>query len=146
MTGCKTPQPVVQHHTVTVTEVLRDTSVVIQPDTASIKARFECDSLNQVIMKELSIEKGRKVTPVVTYRDKFLQVTMPVDSEAVYFSWKERYTTESDSMVVTKIVTVNDKPPWYQKALSWVGAISLVVLLLMFKFKPLWFLKNSKKL
>ncbi len=144
LTGCKTPQPVVQH-TVTVKETLRDTTVIVEPDTASVKALLECDSLNQVVMKELDVVKGRKIAPQVKFRDRVLEITMPVDSEAVYFSWKERHKIESEKVTVTKVVKEKYKPPWYKKALSWIGGVCLVVLLISFKFKSLWFLKFLKK-
>ncbi len=147
LTGCKTTQPVIERTvTVTETETLRDTTIVTEPDTASLKALFECDSLNQVVMTELEIEKGRKTTPQVKFRDRWLEVTVPVDSESVYFSWKENHKLETEQVTVTKIVTEKYKPPWYRKILSWFGLIALVVLLLILKFKSTWFLKILKML
>jgi len=147
VTGCKIQQPVIEHTiTVTETETIRDTTLMTEPDTASLKALFECDSLNQVVMTELLIEKGRKLTPKVLFRDRTLEITMPVDSEAVYFSWKEKYRHDVETVTITKIVKEKYKPPWYIKILSWTGAIVLVVLLLIIKFKPLWFLKILKML
>jgi len=82
LTGCKQLQPVVTQTTtneriVKVTETLRDTTVIIQPDTASVRAFLECDSLNQVVMRELEIVKGRKVTPIVKYVDGVLKINNP---------------------------------------------------------------------
>jgi len=120
-TGCKQLQPVVttdttKTKTITVTETIRDTTLIVQPDSASIKAFLGCDSLNQVFLRELAIEKGRKIDPVVKWLPGgVLEVTAKVDSEAVYFAWKERYVHEVDSTKVSKVTVVKEKPPWWQR-------------------------------
>ena len=119
-TGCKQLQPVVttdtiKTKTITVTETIRDTILKTLPDSAAIKAYFGCDSLNQVFLRELAIEKGRKVDPVVKWLPGgVLEVVAKVDSEAVYFSWKERHVLEVDSTKVSKVTVVKEKPPWWQ--------------------------------
>jgi len=144
-TGCKQLQPVVSETTtneriVTVTETLRDTTVVVKADTASIRAFLECDSLNNVVMRELQIEKGRKVNPEVKFKQGVLEVIMPVDSEAVYISWKERHEQVTDSTKVSKVTVVKEKPPWYSKILNNIivafVAIVLFVVVLKFIIKP----------
>jgi len=138
-TGCKQLQPVVSEttsSTTTITDVPRDTVLITYPDSASIKAMFGCDSLNQVFLRELAIEKGRKIDPVVKWLPGgVLEVTAKVDSEAVYFSWKERHITVTDSTKVSKVTVVKEKPPgspWYQKILT--GAIIAVVVFLILTF------------
>lgn len=100
ITGCRSVEPVIHTTTRTVTETLRDTTVIVAPDSATVQALFECDSLNQVVMTELSVEKGRKVNPQVTWRDKILKVAVPVDSQAVYLRLRERYESVVDTIVV----------------------------------------------
>jgi len=121
-TGCKQLQPVVSTDsikTVTVTEIVHDTTLFIQPDSAAIKALLGCDSLNQVFLREILIEKGRKIDPIIKWLPGgVLEVTAKVDSEAVYLSWKERHVLEVDSTKASKIVTVNEKPPWWQRIKS----------------------------
>lgn len=124
LTGCKQLQPVVSTNTtnsetITITDVPRDTVLITSPDSASIKALFGCDSLNQVFLRQLAIEKGRKVDPIVRWLPGgVLEVTAKVDSEAVYFSWKERHVLKVDSTKVSKVVTVKEKPPWWQRLKS----------------------------
>ena len=43
----------------------RDVPVVTPADSASILAMLECDSLNRVIMRQLEIERGRRITPTI---------------------------------------------------------------------------------
>lgn len=120
-TGCKQLQPVVttdttKTKTITVTETIRDTILKTLPDSAAIKAWFGCDSLNQVYVKQLAIEQGKKVkTEIQWLPGGLVYVTAKVDSEAVYFSWKERHVLEVDSTKVSKVTVVKEKPPWWQR-------------------------------
>ena len=99
--GCKLLRPGAgRQTTVTIREMVRDTAVVIAADTASVMALFECDSLNQVVMRALEIERGRKITPLVEFRDKILRVTLPVDSEAVYFTLRSRFEQRTDTIYI----------------------------------------------
>lgn len=146
LTGCKQLQPVVTQTTtndriVTVTETLRDTTVIVKADTASVYMFLKCDSLNQVVMRELEIVKGRKVTPIVKYVDGVLKITMPVDSEAVYISWKERHELVTDSIKVSKVTTVKEKPPWYSRILNNFIAALVGIVLFMVVLKSI----NPKK-
>lgn len=127
-------QPVIEK-TITVEEIIRDTTVLIKPDTATVKALFECDSLNQVVLKELDVVKGRKVAPEVKFKDRWFEVTLPVDSESVYLSWREKHKTETVTVTITKIEKVKIKPPWYIKVLSWIGTTSLGALLIFLLLK-----------
>lgn len=133
LTGCATVQPVVERtDTITVTEVLRDTSIVVEPDSAVIRAWFECDSLNQVVMFALEAERGRKTMPVVRWKDKILTVTAAVDSEQVYVSWKERHEKIVSQQVVFQAVEAKDKPPWWlatKWVIRWVNIAGFLFLL-----------------
>lgn len=137
LTGCKQLQPVVDQTTTTsrsveVSEIQRDSVVTIAPDSASIRALFECDSLNQVVMRELEVVKGRKVKPEVKYiQGGVLEIKMPVDSEAIYLSWKEKYELVTDSIKISTISTIKEKPPWYARSLTGFAfaIVSVIVLL-----------------
>jgi len=43
----------------------REVPVVIPGDSASIRALLECDSLNRVVMRELEIERGKRIVPTL---------------------------------------------------------------------------------
>lgn len=47
-------------------EIIHDTTVIIQPDSAQVVALLECDSANRVILRELSILQGLHIKPIVT--------------------------------------------------------------------------------
>lgn len=50
-------------------EIIRDTTVLIKPDSAQVRALLECDSLNRVIVRELQTAQGARITPTVTHTD-----------------------------------------------------------------------------
>lgn len=43
----------------------REVPVYTPPDSASILALLECDSLNRVVMRELEIERGKRIVPTL---------------------------------------------------------------------------------
>jgi hypothetical protein len=128
-TGCKQLQPVVttdSTKTRTITETVHDSIVFVKPDSAAIKAFFECDSLNQVVLRQLAVEKGRIIEPEVKWLPGgILEVTAKVDSQAVYLYWKERYIHDVDSTKVSKVVVVKEKPPWSSAK----GKLKIILLL-----------------
>lgn len=67
--ACTTQKPLVQMiETIrTEREIIRDTTVLIQPDSAQVRALLECDSLNRVIIRELHTSQGTRITPTVTH-------------------------------------------------------------------------------
>ncbi len=127
--GCKTMHPAFENtHVQTVIETVKDSVIIIEADTATVQALFECDSLNNVVMRELEIAKARRVSPEVRFRDKIVTVTLPVDSQAIWVSMKNRFEQKTDTLIRTKIVTVEvpAKPPWYIKLLTIIGIVALI--------------------
>ena len=63
--SCASRKPTVQtSQTIrTEREIIRDTNIVVLPDSATINALFECDSLNRVVMTENERIKGERITP-----------------------------------------------------------------------------------
>lgn len=64
--GCKTPQPTVQQVPIQYKEriVERQVPVVVPADSSALFALFACDSMNQVILKELDEQKGKAQSSV----------------------------------------------------------------------------------
>jgi len=134
-TGCRLLHPAAGRQTTfTVGTVVRDTTVIVQSDSAAIEALFECDSLNQVVMRRLSVESGRKLHPEVVFRDQVLTVSMPVDSEAVYFELRDRYTYRIDTVYIERPVKKEvSKTSFFSFRLRWwmklVMAFSIIILI-----------------
>lgn len=115
LTGCAHVRPVFQQtDTVTVWEIDRDTLLIVMPDSALFNAWFECDSMNRVIMTGMESINGRKVEQVIRWRNNYLTVTANVDSEGVYFAWKEKHITETKATMQTIVEKVKE-PPWWKR-------------------------------
>lgn len=142
LAGCKTAYlPVVSTDTVTiVNEVVRDSIVSIPADSSFIRAWFECDSLNQVIMTELETKSGKKVQQQTTFENGQLLVAATVDSLAIYLSWKERHDTAKVTQVIYQPVPyevpVKTVPRWV-RILAMVGALGIAgsIVKIFLKFK-----------
>lgn len=66
LAGCKTQVITRTIETVrTEREVIRDTVITTEEDSATIRARFECDSTNKVVMRELETLQGERLKPSV---------------------------------------------------------------------------------
>lgn len=68
--GCKAQQPLVNTiETVrTEKEIMRDTVISTNPDSATVKALLECDSTNKVILRRIEILQGERIKPSVDIR------------------------------------------------------------------------------
>jgi phosphotransferase system HPr-like phosphotransfer protein len=65
--GCKTCEPIVQ--TVEKERIVEvrthDTTIVTEADSASVIALLECDSAYNVVLRELTIEQGKRIVQSV---------------------------------------------------------------------------------
>ena len=92
--GCKTQKQVVEVPIQYKEKVVeRLVPYAVAGDSSTLKAWFECDSLNQVIMKQFSEQKGKLESALdfskgqLTYKTVFIHDTIWVKSDTVY---KER--------------------------------------------------------
>lgn len=92
MVGCKSQyMPGVDTETdITVRD--REVPVVIPSDSASIRALLECDSLNRVVMRELEIEKGKRIVPTLK------PVYIPAATQGVSNQLLLEFDCKEDSM------------------------------------------------
>lgn len=111
-------------------EVVRDTTIVVPPDSAWFHALLECDSAGNVLMRELESYKGRNASigavnlkPEPTGKAYILDVGFMIDSLRIELELRDKIidTYKQKSEVTTKYI---DKPyPWYIKT-----AIGLAIL------------------
>ena len=138
LTGCRATKPLQEKEYITKTDsvviqsVLRDTTVRIEKDSASIRALLECDSLGRVRIREiLSLKSGLRVrAPSLKLEGNTLISQAVVDSMSIYLTLKDRYHTRirSDTSRSEKEVPVYVQRPW-QKFLCWSGALCWLLLL-----------------
>ncbi len=104
---------------ITVTETLYDTTVIIQPDSGYLSAIFECDSANEVLLKELTNINGErlKLNLKLKRNNKTLTTLFScnVDSMGVYVAFKSRDTSIAVTQHETKIQFVEREKKFNKK-------------------------------
>lgn len=127
---------------ITVTETLYDTTVITKADSGYLSAIFECDSANQVLLKELTNVNGErlKLNLKLQRNSKTLTTlfTCNVDSMGVYVAFKARDTSIAVTQHETKIQLVERDKKFNKKEMfvlsvgPWcIGFCSLLLLLLI---------------
>lgn len=116
-------------HTVTITETIRDTIIQVQPDSSIVQALIRCDSTGRARLEEIrTFKESSRVKQTLALEDNKLTAKTVVDSVEIFLTYKERYREEQKIQVVE---TVTEKEinvlKWWQKALMWVGIISIVL-------------------
>ena len=66
LTACRTPHTLQTDTTREVRIVERDTLITLAPDSATVRALLECDSTNQVILRQLSTRNGNRISATAT--------------------------------------------------------------------------------
>lgn len=100
MCSCTTTKYIEVEKTKTIKEVVRDTAIVIEADTAMMQALIECDSLGNAYITEIeTLKKSPKTEQKIKVVDNYIQVTAEVDSFAVYAQLKDRYQGEVNTIV-----------------------------------------------
>lgn len=66
LVACRTPQPLQTDTVREVRIVERDTLITIAPDSATVRALLECDSTNQVILRQLCTRNGTRIAATAT--------------------------------------------------------------------------------
>jgi len=140
--GCRTPQPV------TPTKVLfekektevrhRLDSVSMPGDSASVRASFYCDSLNQVRLREIDELKGKNTSSSTSFENGELKVKIKFIDRIVYVPGVDSliYREKEVPVPVPGPVQIVNELHWWQTALMWVGSIALILIIgyLLFKF------------
>ena len=120
-----------------VTETVRDTFVVVEPDSALIRAYLECQS-GRVALTRLISMPGARIVPHVTltdvltdtgYRGALLDVQCHEDSLRQEIALRDRTIREMTDRVRTEYITVERPFWWYNRALIGGGYAFLAILL-----------------
>lgn len=123
-------------------EVVRDTMVTIEPDSAMLEALIECDSNNQVLIKRMSTVEGLRLryetrSETAGHGGLKLVVKCQEDSIREAVQVKDRVITDSISVKEIEYVEV-EKPMtvWNQflTVCGWIlltGVVSAVIILVI---------------
>lgn len=130
--GCKTLHPgqVVLHDSASVVERL--IPVTIPADSAWLYALMECDSLNNIVIKQLSESKTKNMqtsyTLTQTGKQALLNYTAQTRPDTVYL--KEKTISTYKEKPVNVPIPVRMPLRWWQKILIWEGAFLNVLIII----------------
>ena len=128
VTACRVPrETVIQPYVKTVErKVTTLVPIHVPGDSTLLRAVFECDSLNRVLLKDLAEVKGGKVgsafgfkNGVLDYRADFKPDTAYLPSDTVF--------TEKEVPVQVEVEKVEYRQTAFQNFLSWTGGIALAL-------------------
>ena len=119
----------------TVTEVLRDTVIMVQPDSSILQALVQCDSTGRARLQEINalIESARlqqtiKIDPdPEPHKPTVITIKTQVDSMGIYLIYKERYKETAEIQQIETVIEkeVNILKTW-QKVLMWLGVLAIL--------------------
>ena len=114
-----------------IVEVVRDTTIYIPPDQATVKALLECDSAGQILIKQVENLQGKlNAKANIRIVENTIIADCICDSMEIYMQLKDRYQTTTTSTVETKVMWMEKELKWWQKALLWAGVIALIALII----------------
>ena len=125
--------------TETITEIIRDTIIQTQPDTAILQALIRCDSTGRARLEEINtLKQSSRTQQTITippqpqpHQPTPITITTTIDSMGIYLTYKERY---KETAQIQKIETIIEKEvnvlKWWQKLFIWLGSISTILIIL----------------
>ena len=129
----------VTEKTESVIETIRDTVIMVQPDSSIIQALIQCDSTGRARLQEIkALKESARLQQTISiepepkpYKPAVITVKATVDSMGIYLTYKERY---KETAQIQKIETIIEKEvnvlKWWQKLFIWLGSISTILIIL----------------
>ena len=129
-----------------VTETIRDTVIMVQPDSSILQALIQCDSTGRARLQEINtLKESARLQQTISiapepkpYKPTVITVKATVDSMGIYLTYKERYKEKAE---IQKIETVIEKEvnvlKWWQKLFIGLGITFCVILLLRIAIRAL---------
>ena len=146
LSGCKTqPQPVVQsqEHNRVERDVVRDTIIVTTSDSAAVRALLECDSLNNVVLRELATINGQRIQPTATTRtapNGALLLDVDCKEDSLRYEIELRDKIIEDTTRETIVVREKYVPSYYKNTSAgfWVLFVVCFVRIVWWVFKTFY--------
>ena len=116
-------------HTVVITETIRDTVIQVQPDSSIVQALIMCDSTGRARLEEIrTLKESARVQQTLALEDNKITAKAVVDSMGIYLTYKERYREEQKVQVVETVIEKEvNVLKWWQKALTTIGIVSIII-------------------
>lgn len=113
---------------VRIIERWRDTTIYEQPDIAWLKGWLECDSVGQVLLRELEIERGRNITPHIKIVNDTIYVECRTDSLERLLKIRDLEIKMLKEMQTEFIVEVEKELSWWETTQMKMGRLFLIVI------------------
>lgn len=119
-------------------EVIRDTFIQTQPDTAILQALIRCDSTGRARLEEINtLKQSVRTQQTISiakdpqpHKPTPITITATVDSMGIYLTYKERYKQTIQTQITENIIEKEvNILKWWQKGLMWVGGLCILILL-----------------
>jgi len=112
-------------------EVIRDTTIYIPPDHATVKALLECDSTGQILIKQIETLQGKlNARANIRIMGNTIVADCLCDSMRIYMQLKDRYQTTTTNISETKLQWMEKELKWWQRCLMWMGGISILAIII----------------
>ena len=128
----------------TVTEILRDTIIMVQPDSSILQALVQCDSTGRARLQEINalkesarLQQTIKIDPdPEPHKPTVITIKTQVDSMGIYHIYKERYKETAEIQQIETVIEkeVNVLKTW-QKVLMWLGVLAILWILIKILLK-----------
>lgn len=114
LTGCKTQRTAIIEVPVKHTERIVERLVPVQlpADSSAIFALFECDSTNQVILKQLGEEKSKRIQSLFTFDSGFLRYKAKTIHDTVYLPARDSIIYKEIPIRVEIPIEINRITKW----------------------------------
>ena len=134
----------VTEKTESVTETIRDTVIMVQPDSSILQALIQCDSTGRARLQEINaLKESARLQQTISmepepqpYKPTVITVKATVDSMGIYLKYKQIYKQTEE---VQKIETIIEKEvnilKWWQKLLMTLGFLFLCLILIKISVK-----------
>lgn len=130
LSGCKIKQPLMDNaETVTerIVEMDKLTPVAIPGEQLSLKALFECDSLNRVLLVNYNELKSKNVNSFFSFANGSLEFNAETEPDTVFIKSTDRHYYINTKTKTTITITNTKKVPVNKFGfLDWVGLFTLI--------------------
>ena len=129
----------VTEKTETVKEILRDTVIMVQPDSSILQALIQCDSTGRARLQEIkALKESARLQQTISIelepqplKPTVITVKATVDSMGIYLKYKDRYRETSQiqktEAVIEKEINVLK---WWQKLFIGLGIAFCIIFIL----------------
>lgn len=113
---------------VRIIERWRDTTIYEQPDKAWLKGWLECDSVGQVLLRELEIERGRNITPHIKIINDTIYVECKTDSLERLLKIRDLEIKMLKEMQTEVVVEVEKELSWWETTQMKMGQLFMIAI------------------